>query len=175
MYSVRYEKNKETFEFNSLFGENDMKKLFLAFIIFLSLFLITSTVFASAYRKTIGETKMYSQAGGGEAECTTTIPANVKVQLIGKSTKYSNWYYVDYNGKQGFVNGEDLVQIPVTSGNCGNSVYWNIDDNGVLTISGKEYIDVENDEYPWSDFQITKINIENGIYGIKGCQSDRRF
>ncbi|MCM1365338.1 MAG: leucine-rich repeat domain-containing protein [Faecalibacterium sp.] len=79
------------------------------------------------------------------------------------------------------------VEVPITSGQCGENVYWSFDrDTGILNISGngdmnhyhiiKNKIDDDNNVYewisdvPWSEFieEITSVNIENGVTNIGG-------
>ena len=70
--------------------------------------------------------------------------------------------------------------IYAASGTCGDNVNWNLDDNGVMTISGNgkmtDYLieDVNDAHYgwfsytPWQSFNqnITKVIINDGVMGI---------
>jgi uncharacterized protein YgiM (DUF1202 family) len=64
---------------------------------------------AAVYRTTTAKINLRSSAGSTSSSTVIgTIPKGATIQLIGKSTKYSNWFYVEYNGKQGFVEGTYL-------------------------------------------------------------------
>ena len=65
---------------------------------------------AAVYRTTTAKINLRSSAGSSSSSTVIgTIPKGATIQLIGKSTKYSNWFYVEYNGKQGFVEGTYLT------------------------------------------------------------------
>ena len=72
---------------------------------------------AAVYRTTTAKINLRSSAGSTSSSTIIgTIPKNATIQLIGKSTKYSNWFYVEYNGKQGFVEGTYLTSGSSSSG-----------------------------------------------------------
>ena len=72
---------------------------------------------AAVYRTTTAKINLRSSAGSTSSSTVIgTIPKGVTIQLIGKSTKYSNWFYVEYNGKQGFVEGTYLTSGSSSSG-----------------------------------------------------------
>lgn len=78
------------------------------------------------------------------------------------------------NGEKGNI---DLTITP-GSGKCGNSMTWELDKSGCLTISGSgrmyEYYDDKKEEYisqiPWfeenENAAITDVKIENGVESI---------
>lgn len=91
-----------------------MKKTTLLLTLVLSIMLITAVVPVSAavYRKTTQQTNMYSKAGSTDASNVIgTIPGGATVTLVGQSTKYSNWFYIEYDGKNGFVQGTYLTKV----------------------------------------------------------------
>ena len=72
---------------------------------------------AAVYRTTTAKINLRSSAGSTSSSTVIgTIPKGATIQLIGKSTKYSNWFYVEYNGKQGFVEGTYLTSGSSSSG-----------------------------------------------------------
>ena len=72
---------------------------------------------AAVYRTTTAKINLRSSAGSTSSSTVIgTIPKGATIQLIGKSTKYSNWFYVEYNGKQGFVEGTYLTSVSSSSG-----------------------------------------------------------
>ena len=72
---------------------------------------------AAVYRTTTAKINLRSSAGSTSSSTVIgTIPKGATIQLIGKSSKYSNWFYVEYNGKQGFVEGTYLTSGSSSSG-----------------------------------------------------------
>ncbi|MDO5701874.1 MAG: SH3 domain-containing protein, partial [Lachnospiraceae bacterium] len=90
-----------------------MKKQSLLLALVLTIMIITAVpVSAAVYRKTTQNTNLYSKAGStAESNIIGTIPKGVTVTLVGQSTKYSNWFYIEYDGKTGFVQGTYLTKI----------------------------------------------------------------
>ncbi|MCD7793183.1 MAG: InlB B-repeat-containing protein, partial [Oscillospiraceae bacterium] len=98
----------------------------------------------------------YTSASGG-----TKITSSTTVNLTGDITLYAHW-------------------TGATSGTSGNEVTWNIDSNGVLTISGTgamDNYDASGEGVPWQNAknQIKSVVIENGItrigeYAFYGCR-----
>jgi uncharacterized protein YgiM (DUF1202 family) len=92
-----------------------MKKDTIRKLLILAACLITiaasaSSVSAAVYRETTSKVNLRSKAGSTSSDTVIgTIPKGATVQLVGKSTKYSGWYYVTYDGKSGFVDGSYLT------------------------------------------------------------------
>ena len=94
-----------------------MKRKFIVLIFTCMIFMLFASVNVSAaiYRKTSASVNLRSKAGTTSSSTViATIPKGTKVQLVGKSTKYANWFYVDYNGKTGFVDGTYLIKTTDT-------------------------------------------------------------
>ena len=94
--------------------QNIFKKAFLIIVCIIGIMISGMTVSAAVYRTTTSRINLRSKAGTLSSDTIIcTIPKGAKLQLIGKSTKYSNWYYTEYKGKTGFVEGTYL-RNPVT-------------------------------------------------------------
>ena len=93
--------------------------------------------------------------------------------------------YVPYESFDTYSNTEpwnsfSIQRLPATSGTCGNDLTWNLDDDGVLTISGTgamaDYTDAS--PAPWAPYitSIKSIVIGNGVtsignYAFAGCSN----
>lgn len=65
-----------------------------------------------------------------------------------------------------FFGGITVSADEVDSGNCGESVTWSLDSNGILTISGSGAVsDSQESPVPWSyySYDIVEVVIEEGI------------
>ncbi|MDO5702303.1 MAG: SH3 domain-containing protein [Lachnospiraceae bacterium] len=90
--------------------KRSVKSVILLLACIAALTLSAAGVSAAVYRKTTSSVNLRTKAGSTSSDTIiTTIPKGVTVTLVGKSTKYSNWYYIEYNGQQGFVEGTYLT------------------------------------------------------------------
>jgi len=67
------------------------------------------------------------------------------------------------------VSADAMMASTAADSSCGEELTWSLDENGVLTISGKgDMYDYEGGNAPWFDYQdsITQIVIETGITRI---------
>ena len=54
----------------------------------------------------------------------------------------------------------------VGSGTYGSNLFWTVDENGLLTISGTGEMEVLNDWTPWMDHKICHLVVEEGVTSI---------
>ena len=95
---------------------NTIKKMFLLLVAYIMVTISSITVSAAVYRKTTANINLRTKAGSLSSDTIIdTIPKGTTLQLIGKSTKYSNWYYVEYDGKSGFIEGTYLTSTSSSS------------------------------------------------------------
>lgn len=162
-------------------------------ILILGLFLVFSfPTHAAIYRITNDEVTVRSAAGStSPSTIVFTIPKGATVTLIGKSTKYTDWFYIEYEGKQGFAemrffdkstSGEDSAvntdgdteetedNTEGTSnkysltGKLGSNVTYSIDSNNVMTISGSgRTYDYSSNTRPFDRTIIEKVIVEGDV------------
>lgn len=90
--------------------KDTIRKLLILAACLITLAASASSVSAAVYRVTTAKVNLRSKAGSTSSETViATIPKGETVQLVGKSTKYSGWYYINYDGKSGFVDGSFLT------------------------------------------------------------------
>ena len=65
----------------------------------------------------------------------------------------------------------EVANAVLASGTCGDSLTWELSDEGVLTISGTGAMEEFSYDNPWHDYaaSITKAVIEDGVTSIGGC------
>ena len=71
-----------------------------------------------------------------------------------------------------------FMALPITasaaeSGKCGDNVYWTLDDNGTLTISGEGDMSVSSSStVPWKDWRdkIKKVIVETELQESKNLK-----
>ena len=89
-----------------------IKKMVLTLLFVMMLAMSATCAHAAIYRKTTVKVNLRSKAGSTDASTIiTTIAKGKTVELVGKSTKYPTWYYINYNGKKGFVQSQYLTTI----------------------------------------------------------------
>jgi uncharacterized protein YgiM (DUF1202 family) len=97
-------------------SKNSIRKILMLLACVVTIALSGMSASAAVYRKTTAKINLRSSAGSTSSSTVIgTIPKGATIQLIGKSTKYSNWFYVEYNGKQGFVEGTYLTTTDSSS------------------------------------------------------------
>lgn len=66
-----------------------------------------------------------------------------------------------------FSEGEETTEENVRSGVCGDNLTWNVDEDGVLTISGTgEMYDYPSKKGPWENIDIKAVICEEGVTRI---------
>lgn len=114
--------------------KRSVKSVILLLACIAALTLSAAGVSAAVYRKTTSSVNLRTKAGSTSSDTIiATIPKGATVTLVGKSTKYSNWYYIEYNGQQGFVDG---VYLTTTS----SSTSSDDDDDDQPTSSYTRYL-----------------------------------
>ena len=144
---------------------------------------------AGHYRVPDGVTEINMYAFyGGDSLTSVTFPDSLAE--IGHGTfvgcdSLSDVYYAgsesDWSGividsdNECLINATIHFNTATTSGICGDNLTWELDDNGVLTISGsgdmydyRDYYASEDPTAPWYPYanDINKIVIEEGVTGI---------
>lgn len=80
------------------------------------------TVHAALYRKTTAAVNLRSKANSTDkATIITTVPKGATVELVGRSSNYPDWYYINYNGKKGFVPSSYLTTTDSSSSSSSSS------------------------------------------------------
>jgi uncharacterized protein YgiM (DUF1202 family) len=97
-------------------NKNSIRKMLMLLACIVTIALSGMSASAAVYRTTTAKINLRSSAGSTSSSTIIgTIPKGATIQLIGKSTKYSNWFYVEYDGKQGFVEGTNLKSTSSSS------------------------------------------------------------
>lgn len=108
----------------------------------------------------------YANENGTPAEIEQTLK-DISLDLgdVGKDV-----YYGYGLPKLSKLIENDNSDVPIIdSGKCGDDVYYTLDENGLLTISGTgEMTNWVNYDAPWSEFRekIKKVNIKDGVTSI---------
>ena len=99
---------------------------------------------------------------------------NVTLDMVKDFDTSSTGYYsfgIQY-GDTTYWQGYNVITADMLSGNCGDNIYWNISDSGVLRITGSGKLETVAPEYyldvPWIDYRslIKTVIIEEGITSI---------
>ena len=123
--------------------KNRIRKLVLIVFCLVTVALSTCRVFGAVYRKTTANVNLRSKAGSTAASTiVATIPKGKTVTVVGKSTKYDDWYYVSYGSKQGFVQSSYLVKLDADDENDDNDDDDDDDDDSTTTTTMKTTVNL---------------------------------
>ena len=116
--------------------KRSMRGLIVLFFCLATLTLSAVNVHAALYRKTTATVNIRSAANTTDsASVVGSVPKGATVELIGRSSKYPNWFYIGYNGKKGFVLGSYLTSTTSEEEEEEEEEEDDDDDSDVKTVS----------------------------------------